>query len=100
MKRKTTETESNELSDYGKFHLQYLGFNFRNKHSGEIITKGKYFLLFGNAWHPEWELIPYEPEAGWNSEEARTEHFKFVDENFKYYRDDIHRPLIKKTINF
>lgn len=31
------------MSEYGKFHFKYLGFNFKHIRSGDILTKGEFW---------------------------------------------------------
>jgi hypothetical protein len=48
-------------SEYGMFHSQNLGFNFKNIQTGKVLRKSQYYDKFGAKEVQGWTRIPYVP---------------------------------------
>src|ERR1035437_7183310 len=83
---------SKYLSDYAKFHLHYLGYQFQNRLSGEILTKGEFWDMFQDSYQAEYQLIEYSPSKGkgWISLEEMQSHFQEVAVLYAKSQDEIH----------
>ena len=81
--------EPGKLSEYGRFFVRFLGFNFYNSETKKILTKREYFDLFGDTYLPEWKLIPWKPGIGWLNASDKILHFEKVQENYKSLFDEI-----------
>jgi hypothetical protein len=74
-----------EMSDYCRFHLSNLGYNFKNRSTGQVISKGEYFDLFGPYQNDDFVLVPYQPDSYiWENVKEVALHFVEVE---KIYSD-------------
>jgi hypothetical protein len=53
-------------SEYGKFHSENLGFNFKNLKTGKVLRKSQYYDKFGANEVQGWTRIPYVPIDGFD----------------------------------